>query len=154
MVEYFRRRAIVAGAFVGIVGLIGIFVLRSDAPYLFQGLASRALPLIIISVLCGVGALVLLIRNAPNGARLLAVAAVGSVILAWGAAQWPYILPDSLTLTAAAAPAGTLATVRGRGRARRTDRGPRLRSALRPRSEGISFLRKVSTTNRHSIASL
>jgi cytochrome d ubiquinol oxidase subunit II len=111
MVEYFRRRAIVAGAFVGIVGLIGIFVLRSDAPYLFQGLASRALPLIIISVLCGVGALVLLIRNAPNGARLLAVAAVGSVILAWGAAQWPYILPDSLTLTAAAAPAGTLATV-------------------------------------------
>jgi cytochrome d ubiquinol oxidase subunit II len=111
MVEYFRRRAIVAGAFVGIVGLIGIFVLRSDAPYLFQGLASRALPLIIISVLCGVGALVLLIRNAPNGARLLAVAAVGSVILAWGAAQWPYILRDSLTLTAAAAPAGTLATV-------------------------------------------
>jgi cytochrome d ubiquinol oxidase subunit II len=111
MVEYFRRRAIVAGAVVGVIGLIGTFVLRADASYLFQGLISRALPLVILSVLCGISALVLLMRNAPRGARLLAVLAVATGIVAWGVAQWPYLLPESLTFSAAASPTGTLGAV-------------------------------------------
>jgi cytochrome d ubiquinol oxidase subunit II len=111
MVEYFRRRAVVAAAVVGLIGIIGIFVLNADAPYLFGGLTSRALPLVILGALCGVVALVLLVRNAPRGARLLAVVAVASTILGWGVAQWPYILPESLTFSAAAAPAGTLGTL-------------------------------------------
>jgi cytochrome d ubiquinol oxidase subunit II len=111
MVDYFRRRAILAAAVVGVLGLVGTFVLRADAPYLFGGLTSRALPLVILSTLCGVGALLLLIRNAPRGARLTAIVAVATAVLAWGVAQWPYILPESLTFTAAAAPAGTLGTV-------------------------------------------
>jgi cytochrome bd ubiquinol oxidase subunit II len=108
MVDYFRRRALAAGAVVAILGLVGIFILRADAPYLFHGLATRALPLVILSVLCGVGGLVLLMRSAHRGARVLAVIAVAFAILAWGAAQWPYILPESLTFSAAAAPTGTL----------------------------------------------
>ena len=111
MVEYFRRRAVVAAVVVGAIGIIGIFVLRADAPYLFDGLSSRALPLVIVGVVGGVVALVLLVRNAPRGARLLAVVAVASTILGWGVAQWPYILPEGLTFSAAAAPAGTLGTV-------------------------------------------
>jgi cytochrome d ubiquinol oxidase subunit II len=86
-------------------------VLRADASYLFHGLASRALPLVILSVVCGVGALVLLIRKAARGARALAIVAVATVIIGWGVAQWPYILPESLTFSAAAAPTGTLAAV-------------------------------------------
>jgi len=111
MAEYFRRRAVIAAAVVGIIGFIGIFVLRADATYLFRGFTSRALPLVILSALCGVGALVLLVRNAHRGARLLAVVAVASVIVGWGVAQWPYVLPASLTFSAAAAPTGTLAAV-------------------------------------------
>jgi cytochrome bd ubiquinol oxidase subunit II len=111
MVEYFRRRAIVAAGIVAIIGIVGIFVLHADAPYLFHGLVSRALPLPILSALCGVGALVLLIRKAARGARVLAIVAVASVIVAWGDAQWPYILPESLTFSAAAAPTGTLTAV-------------------------------------------
>jgi cytochrome bd ubiquinol oxidase subunit II len=111
MAEYFRRRAVAAAAGVGVIGLVGIFVLAADASYLFDGLTSRALPLVILSALCGLGALVLLVRNAPRGARLLAVIAVASVVVGWGVAQWPYLLPESLTFSAAAAPAGTLAAV-------------------------------------------
>jgi cytochrome bd ubiquinol oxidase subunit II len=111
MADYFRRRAIVAACVVAVIGLVGIFVLRADARYLFDGLASRALPLVILGVLCGVGALVLLIRSAARGARLLAILAVASIILGWGVAQWPYILPTSLTFSAAAAPTGTLGAV-------------------------------------------
>ena len=58
----------------------------------------------ILSVLCGVGALVLLVRDAARGARVLAVVAVAGVVVAWGVAQWPYILPESLTVSDAAAP--------------------------------------------------
>ena len=115
MAEYFRRRAVAAAAAVGVIGLVGIFVLAADALYLFDGLTSRALPLVILSALCGLGALVLLVRNAPRGARLLAVLAVATVIVGWGAAQWPYLLPESLTFSAAAAPAGTQAAVLAAG---------------------------------------
>jgi cytochrome bd ubiquinol oxidase subunit II len=109
--EYFRRRAVVSAVVVAVIAGAGIFVVRADSPYLFDGLASRALPLVILSVICGGGALVLLIRDAARGARLLAVVAVASVVFSWGVAQWPYLLPESLTVSAAASPSGTLTAI-------------------------------------------
>src|SRR5262245_25884 len=44
LVAYFRRRAIAAAVVAGLVAFGGIFVLRSDASYLFDGLISRGLP--------------------------------------------------------------------------------------------------------------
>jgi cytochrome d ubiquinol oxidase subunit II len=87
MVAYFRRRATGAAVVSGLVSLAGILVLSNDAEYVFNGLTSRALPLVILSVVCGVGAFVLLTRRVRSGARLAAVGAVASVILAWGVAQ-------------------------------------------------------------------
>jgi cytochrome d ubiquinol oxidase subunit II len=77
----------------------------------FDGLTSRALPLVVLSALCGTGSLVLLMRRSPRGARLLAAGAVASIVWAWGVAQWSYILPTSLEVSAAAAPSATLATL-------------------------------------------
>jgi cytochrome d ubiquinol oxidase subunit II len=117
MVEHFRRRAVGAAVVAGVVAFAGIFVLRADARYVFDGLASRALPLVILSALCGSGSLFLLVRGRgrgrqdPRGARLLAVGAVASIVWAWGVAQWPYILPTHLKVSAAAAPHATLVTV-------------------------------------------
>jgi cytochrome d ubiquinol oxidase subunit II len=111
MVEYFRRRAVASAVVAGIVAFVGIFVLRSDARYVFDGMTARALPLVVLSALCGIGSLVLLLRQSQRGARLLAAGAVASIIWAWGVAQWPYILPTSLKVSAAAAPSATLATI-------------------------------------------
>jgi cytochrome bd ubiquinol oxidase subunit II len=111
IVAYFRRRAVVAAVVAGVVALVGIFVLRADARYVFDGLTSRALPLVILSALCGLGSLWLLLRRAHRGARLVAIGAVASIVWAWGVAQWPYILPTSLKVSTAAAPSGTLATI-------------------------------------------
>jgi cytochrome d ubiquinol oxidase subunit II len=111
MVAYFRRRAFGAGLAAGVVALVGIFVLSNDATYLFDGLTSRALPLVIISGVAGVGALVLLTRGTGTGARLAAVVAAGSLVVAWGVAQWDYLLPKTLTVSAAAAPSGTITAV-------------------------------------------
>ena len=77
----------------------------------FDGLMSRALPLVIISTLCGIGSLLLLVRENHRGARLLAIGAVATVVGAWGVAQWPYILPTSLKVSEAAAPDATLTTI-------------------------------------------
>ena len=60
----------------GVVAFAGIFVLHDDAHYVFDGLTSRALPLVIISAVCGLGSLVLLVRERTRGARVLAVGAV------------------------------------------------------------------------------
>ena len=108
MVEYFRRRAIGASIVAGVVAIVGIFVLRADARYLFDELTTKALPLVILSAVCGAGSLVLLTRHAERGARVLAVGAVASIVIGWGVAQWPYLLPETLEVTDAAAPSGTL----------------------------------------------
>ncbi|HUI49150.1 MAG TPA: cytochrome d ubiquinol oxidase subunit II [Acidimicrobiia bacterium] len=109
LVEYFRARAVATAIVAGLVSLAGIFVLRSDARYLFDGLTSRGLPLVIVSAVCGVTSLWLLVRGEHRYARLLAIGAVASVVWGWGVAQWPYILPQTLKVSAAAAPTGTLA---------------------------------------------
>ncbi len=76
LAEYFRRRAVVSAVVVAVVAAIGMVVLHSDAPYIFDGMTGKALPVVIVGVLCGLGALVLLARDAARGARLLAVLAV------------------------------------------------------------------------------
>jgi cytochrome d ubiquinol oxidase subunit II len=109
--EYFRRRAVVSAIAAAVVAVVGLFVLHAKASHVFDGLTSRALPTVILSMVCGVGALVLLMRYAARGARVLAVLAVALLIISWGIAQWPYLLPESLTVSAAAAPDGTLVTL-------------------------------------------
>ena len=105
---WFRRRAVVTAAVVGVVALAGIAVLRADAPRLFDRLLGPGLPLVIVSGLSGLAALVLLRRGAPRLLQGLAVLAVAAVIAGWGAAQYPYLLGTHLTIDAAAAPTPTL----------------------------------------------
>jgi cytochrome bd ubiquinol oxidase subunit II len=111
MVEYFRVRALGAAVAAGAIAFVGIFVLRADAPYIFHGLTSRALPLVIISALCGLVSLWTLVRGTRRIARPIAMLAVATVVVGWGVAQWPYILPQSLTVSQAAAPDGTLYSI-------------------------------------------
>jgi cytochrome bd ubiquinol oxidase subunit II len=104
---YFRRRAIGAGLAAGAVAALDLVLLHEHARPLYDDLTSDALPLVIVSALCGIGALVLLVRSAP-GARPLAVGALAAVIFGWGVAQRPDILPGALTIDQAAAPSDTL----------------------------------------------
>jgi cytochrome d ubiquinol oxidase subunit II len=112
MAGYFRRRAIAAAVVVGVASVVGIIVLHRDAHYAFDGLTSRALPLVVVSVLSGLTALVLLRRRGSDrGARLAAATAVAALVVGWGVAQWDYLLPTTLTVSAGAAPDGTIGAV-------------------------------------------
>jgi cytochrome d ubiquinol oxidase subunit II len=109
--RYFATRALVSAAVTGALAAAGLVVLHSDARYVFDGLTHDGLPLVILSGLCGVGVLVLLHRRVRRGARVLAAGAVASVIWGWGIAQHPYLLPQTLKISAGAAPSATLTTI-------------------------------------------
>jgi cytochrome bd ubiquinol oxidase subunit II len=111
MVAYFRIRAVVAGIVTGVVALVGLFVMRSDAKYIFDGLTSRGLPLVVVSAIGGLVALVLLRGRPRRGGRVAAVIAAGALVLGWGVAQWDYLLPETLTVSQAGAPPGTITAV-------------------------------------------
>ena len=96
-----------AGAF----AIAGIFVLRNDARYIYDGLTSEGLPLVLLSMACGFGAMIALWRGAQRAVRPLAVGAVVAVIAGWGAAQYPYLLPEKLTIEQGAAASETLTAV-------------------------------------------
>jgi cytochrome d ubiquinol oxidase subunit II len=110
--RYFAGRALVAAVVAGALAVAGIFALHDEARYLYDRLTDQALPLVIVSGLCGLGVLALLLRDARGRAsRPLAVAAVVAVIWGWGVAQFPYLLPTSLKITQSAAPGPTLDAV-------------------------------------------
>ncbi len=109
--DYFARRALAAALVAGAFALAGIFALHDEARYVYDGLTSDGLPLVILSALCGLGVLGMLLRGARPGLRPLAAGAVTAVIWGWGVAQFPYLLPTSLKITQSAAPPDTLAAV-------------------------------------------
>jgi cytochrome bd ubiquinol oxidase subunit II len=111
MEGYFARRALVAGLVAGAVAVLGLIVLHADARYVYDRLIGEGLPLVIVSVLCGFGALALLLGRGRRGLRPLAAGAVVAVIWGWGVAQFPYLLPTSLKIGEAAAPGPTLDSV-------------------------------------------
>jgi cytochrome d ubiquinol oxidase subunit II len=106
--RYFTRRAIGAAVVTGGLAAAGLVVLHEDARYVYDGLTSDALPLVIVSSVCGAGALAVLVRGNAVWARPFAVAAVAAVVWGWGVAQHPYLLPTSLKVNAGAAPHATL----------------------------------------------
>ncbi len=62
----------------------------------------------ILSALCGTGSLILLVRDARSRGADSRDRRRGSIVVGWGVAQWPYILPETLKVEDAAAPSGTL----------------------------------------------
>ena len=109
MASYFRIRAFLLGFAAGLAALIGLFVLRDDSPYIYHGLLHEGLPFVIASAVFGLLTLGALWRQfgGPQ-VRALAVATVVSVLLGWAVAQYPYILPTTLTIDQAAAPSSVL----------------------------------------------
>ncbi|HSR85703.1 MAG TPA: cytochrome d ubiquinol oxidase subunit II [Streptosporangiaceae bacterium] len=110
LTRYFSMRAIAAGVLTGALAGAAFAELSVSAPHVFAGLTGRALPLVAISIAAGIAVLGMLWRrwNHPLGLRVTAAIAVASVVWGWGLAQYPYLLPTSLSLAAGSAPTGSL----------------------------------------------
>ena len=109
LVRAFRLRALAVAAVAGGLAIGGIFVVRDDAPELYDGLTSGAgLAVVIGSAVAGAVTLVLVWLGRFGQARLTSALAVGAIIVGLAVAQSPDLLPGVLTLEAAAADHATL----------------------------------------------
>ncbi|MGY1643469.1 cytochrome d ubiquinol oxidase subunit II [Geodermatophilus sp. SYSU D00703] len=108
LARQFRARALGTAAVTGAVGIAGLFVLRADAPQLFEGLTGRALPVVVLSVAAGLTALRLLWAGRFVPARAASAVAVTAILVGWAVAQYPYVLVPDLTIEEAATGRATL----------------------------------------------
>jgi cytochrome d ubiquinol oxidase subunit II len=108
--EDFRARALAAGVAVFLAAMITLALAWREAPLVWGGLvtAPRAIP---IHILTGVSASLALwgiwTRRYPL-ARVAAAVQVSLILWGWALAQYPWMLPPTLAIDQAAAPAITL----------------------------------------------
>jgi cytochrome d ubiquinol oxidase subunit II len=108
VVEAFRKRALATGAIAGAIALGGLFVLRSDAERVYEGLTSGSgLVAVLASAIAGSATMLFVARRRLGPARWSAAVAVGTIVAGWALAQQPQLLPG-LTVDQAAADDATL----------------------------------------------
>lgn len=108
LVERWRSRSLVVGVIVGAMAAGGLFVVRYYATHLWEGLMGYAAPAVWLSMAGGFVSLVALWRRQYILAAAGVFFAECSVVLAWGIAQYPYLIPNSMTIADAAVPANVL----------------------------------------------
>jgi cytochrome d ubiquinol oxidase subunit II len=114
LVEYFRRRAVVAAVVLLAVSLVALALIRIESPTVFRGMmAGPGLPFAIVAVLAVLTVAALMQRRLYRWYRVLTVAGVGSFVFAWGFGQSPYVLPGRLTIQQAAGAPGIEALLLG-----------------------------------------
>jgi cytochrome d ubiquinol oxidase subunit II len=108
LIGYFRRRAVAAALVLIVIGSIALVTIGFEAPSLFRSmLAGPGTPFALLTMVLTPLVAVLLWRRVYRWFRVLTVAAVGSMVVAWGFAQSPYLLPGRLTISQAIAPFAT-----------------------------------------------
>lgn len=108
MVDYFRRRAVIATVALIVVGTIALIAVGLENSRLFTGmLTGPGAPFAIATVALTPVVGFLHLRGIFRWFRVLSVVVVGSLVFAWGLAQSPYLLPWQLTIAQAGAPLGT-----------------------------------------------
>jgi cytochrome d ubiquinol oxidase subunit II len=106
----FRLRALLAGLAADGLATLVLALAATSQPPIDAGPLNKpwALPLLVVTVAVGLGALGALWARRYALARALGVAQVTLILWGWAAAQYPYLVPPSLTLTNAAAGPATL----------------------------------------------
>jgi cytochrome d ubiquinol oxidase subunit II len=103
-----RQRALATGIWMGVLALAGVAYVATDAPLLWNGFRRHSWPLVGGSVIAGFLALESLARHRYRAAVLGAALAVSTVIWGWAAAQYPYLVPPTITIEDSKAPANVL----------------------------------------------
>jgi cytochrome d ubiquinol oxidase subunit II len=106
----FRLRALVSGGAVFLCAILTLLLAWKEAPMVWHGMvvAPRAVPLHLATGVAATTALVALWLRRYRVARIAAGAQVCGILGGWALAQYPYLLPPSLSIDDAAAPAVTL----------------------------------------------
>ena len=103
LVDYFRGRALWATGILIAVGTVALAAILFERPQLLAAMfTTPALAFVLAVMVLTPAAAILIWRGIFRWYRLLTVAGVGSLVVAWGFAQAPYLLPGRLTIDQAA----------------------------------------------------
>lgn len=108
LTKLWRQRSISIGLWMGLLSFGGLVMVWIEAPTLAAGFVARGWPLIIVSLVCGIGSIIEVWRANGTRAVIAASGAVAAVIWGWGVAQYPAIIPPNVTSAAAKAPDNVL----------------------------------------------
>lgn len=109
LVAYFTRRAMASGALVGALAGLALYELGTSAPRTASRLTTGpGLPLVVVSFALGTAVLAGLATGRTRWLRYLAAGAFAAMLWGWAVAQYPAMLPGSLSLQQAAAPRTSL----------------------------------------------
>lgn len=108
LVEVWRRRALVVAVTIGMLAAAGLAYVAAAAPLLWEGFRSRAWPLVAASFVAGVFSLAAIWRRRFMAADVGASFVVATVVWGWGVAQYPLIIPPTISIDTAKGPAAVL----------------------------------------------
>lgn len=108
--EDFRRRALVMAIIVLVTAAIALGLAYGSAPRVARGVAGSAWSIVLhlCTAAAAITAIVALWRRSYRLARIAAAAQVTLILWGWAFAQFPYVLPETLSIREAAAPTITL----------------------------------------------
>lgn len=108
--EDFRQRALLAAIIAALAAGMAFLASILTAPRVARGLTATpwAGLLHALTAIAALGAIAALAVRRFNVARIAAAAQVALILIGWALAQYPYVVPPSLTIREAAAPAETL----------------------------------------------
>ncbi len=111
----FRERAMHAAVCVFIAGTLTIMFARGNAPLVYEGLTSGrvALGMHVVTAVAGLGGLASLWRRGWLAAVIAAAAQASFLVWGWAWSQFPWMIPQSHTITDLAAPRITQQLVLG-----------------------------------------
>lgn len=104
LIEKWRKRALTMGVVLGVFSGLGLVLVAQEAPKLWTGFRSSGLPFVLASSAAGVLSMALVWKSGFAPAVAAASVTVATVILGWGAAQYPLLIPPTLTIETTKAP--------------------------------------------------
>ncbi len=109
LVDYFRHRTLAAALALIVIGTLALAVIGTQRPELLAAMFRP--PAVVVTLAAMIATPVaagLVLTRRYVLYRVLTVVTAGSLVVAWGTAQAPYLLPGRLTIDQAAAPGPTL----------------------------------------------
>lgn len=103
-----RRRALTMGVILGAFSALGLAIVANYTPNLWAGFRSSSLPLVAISAASGLISMVCVWKARFQVAAGAAALTVACVILGWGVAQYPLIIPPAIDMQSSKGPDSVL----------------------------------------------
>ena len=103
-----RIRALTVGTIAGVLALAGLLLVNQQYDELWSGIVGRGWPAVGLSLVAGTLSLVWIVKRRPNLAALGASMTCATVVVGWGLAQYPFLIPNAWHIEEAASPDSVL----------------------------------------------